>query len=150
MNRISIEAATQLNKILSFLSEDVKQNIPQNIWQQINDKTDNNLYTKVNEIKDIKTENILPETRKYLSFVFVNYLASEEEKEEYNKIIKNNEDQYQKILNKKYSVDNLFKKKGILTEVELGYEEEKNILPIERKERFFEFILNKVKGLFRK
>ena len=30
MNKISIESATQLNKILSFLPKDIKKNIPQN------------------------------------------------------------------------------------------------------------------------
>ena len=147
---MSIDSATQLNRILSFLPEDIKAKIPKDIWKEINEKTDNNLYTKINEVRDIKEENILPETRKYLSFIFINYLATEEEREEYNKIIKNNEEQYQKFLRKKYSVDNIFKKKENLINVEKEYIKKRNNLPIERKENFFEFIFNKIKSLFKK
>lgn len=147
MNNISIQSATQLNKILSFLPENRKVKIPQNIWKIINDKTNNNIDIKINEISDIKEENILPETRKYLSFIFLNYLATKEEKEEYIKIIKNNEEQYQDFLSKKYDIDKIFEKRKLVNENKENKEEINN-LPIERKERFFEFIFNKLKKLF--
>lgn len=140
MNEISIDVATQLNKILSFLPDDVKKNIPQDIWKKINDKTDNNLYTKIKEVRDIKEENILPETRKYLSFIFINYLATEEERKEYTKIVKNNEEQYQKILNKKYSVDNIFKK-------DLKQEKQEQVDIIIYKEPLWKRMINKIKSL---
>ncbi len=147
MNKISIESATQLNKILCFLPEDMKKKIPKDIWKQINDKTDNNICTKINEIKDIKEENISTETRKYLSFIFINYLATEAEKEEYTKIIKNNEEQYQKTLRQKYNIDNIFNKKETLVETEQELKEQQNNLPIEHKENLFKIILNKIKSL---
>lgn len=150
MNKMSTDSATQLNRILSFLSEDTKKKIPKDIWKEINNKTDSNFNTKINGVKDIKEENILPETRKYLSFIFLNYLATEEEKEEYTIIIKNNEEQYQKSLNQKYSVDNIFNKKEKSIKVEQEYIKERRNLPVERKERFFEFIFNKIRSLFGK
>ena len=118
MNNISIESATQLNKILSFLPENRKKKIPENIWIKIKDKTDYSYDTKINAVQDIKEENVFPETRKYMSFIFLNYLATEEEKEEYIKIIKNNEVKYQEFLNKKYSMDNLFKQTKTLVDLE--------------------------------
>ena len=105
MNKISIEAASQLNKILSFLSEIEKKKIPEDIWNKIKDKTDNHIDTKISKVSDITEENILPETRKYLSFLFLNYLATEEEKEEYSKILENNEERYLNFLSKKYSIE---------------------------------------------
>ena len=135
MNNISIESATQLNKILFFLPENKKTKIPKNIWKIINDQTDNNISTRINEVSDIKQVNISSETRKYLSFIFLNYLATEEEKKEYIKIIKNNEEQYQKFLNKKYRTDDIFNKKktfqGTMQENKEG-----NKLPIKRKKGF--------------
>ena len=149
MNNISIESATQLNKILFFLPENKKTKITKNIWKIINDKTDNNISTRINEVSDIKQVNISSETRKYLSFIFLNYLATEEEKKEYIKIIKNNEEQYQKFLNKKYRTDDIFNKKktfqGTMQENKEG-----NKLPIKRKKGFFEIIINKIKKLFQK
>lgn len=151
MNKMSIKSATELNKILSFLPEDTKQKIPEDILKKINDKVDNNIYININEINDIKIENILPETRKYLSFIFLNYLATEEEKKEYNQIIKNNEEQYQKLLSKKYSIDNIFNREKTLVHVEQEENiNESNNLLAEYKESFFKFILNKIKRLFSK
>lgn len=150
MNKISVDSATQLNRILSFLPEDRKQKIPPNIWKEIKQKTDDSLNTKINEITDIKEENILQETRKYLSFIFLNYLATKEEQEEYVKIIKNNEAQYQKFLKKKYSINTIFKEKKSSSKIETeGIEEKRNNLPIEYKERFFKNILNKIKSLIK-
>ena len=150
MNKISIYSATQLNRILSLLIEDKKEKIPKDIWKEINNKTDSRLNMKINGVKDIKEENILPETRKYLSFIFLNYLATEEEKKEYTKIIKNNEEQYQKALDHKYSIKNIFDKKEISKKIDKEYVEERKKLPVKYKERFFEFIFNKIKSLFGK
>lgn len=149
MNKISKESATQLNKILSFLPEDKMRKIPEDIWKQIIDKTDNSVNTKIDDIEDITNENILLETRKYLSFIFLNYLATDEEREEYTKIVKSNEEQYQKFLNKKYNVDNIFRNKESIVTINQEHIEENN-LPIECKEKFFEFILNKIKSLLKK
>ena len=141
MNEISIQSATQLNKILSFLSEDVKKKIPEIIWKKIYEKIDTHIDTKINEVSDIKEENILPETRKYLSYIFLNYLATKEEKEEYIEILKNNEEQYQGCLKKKYNTENMFRKKENLIE-------EENYLPIiHKKNNIFRLIFDKIKKL---
>lgn len=85
-----------------------------------------------------------------MSFIFLNYLATKEEQEEYVKIIKNNEAQYQKFLKKKYSIDTIFKEKKISSKIETeGIEEKRNNLPIEYKEGFFKNILNKIKSLIK-
>lgn len=141
MNEISIQSATQLNKILSFLSEDVKKKIPEIIWKKIYEKINTHIDTKINEVSDIKEENILPETRKYLSYIFLNYLATKEEKEEYIEILKNNEEQYQGFLKKKYNTENMFRKKENLIE-------EENYLPIiHKKNNIFRLIFDKIKKL---
>ena len=144
MNNISIESATQLNKILSFLPENRKKKIPENIWIKIKDKTDYSYDTKINAVQDIKEENVFPETRKYMSFIFLNYLATEEEKEEYIKIIKNNEVKYQEFLNKKYSMDNLFKQTKTLVDLE----EKKTELPVKMEKNFFNSVIYKIRSLF--
>ena len=151
MNEISVETATQLSKILAYLPDNMKKKIPNEILKKISNKTDSTIDTKINDVIDVREENILPETRKYLSFIFINYLATEEEKEEYTKIIKNNEERYQQFLSKKYDVEKIFnkRKEHSINETQ-EYSAERNRLPIERKENFFQFILNKIKGLLKK
>lgn len=146
MNKISIETATQLNQILSFLPESIKIKIPIDILKRINDKTDSEIYTKINNVSDIKIENMLPETRKYLSFIFLKYLATEEERNEYLKILKNNEKQYQNMLSKKYDIDNIFDKNIHQSNIK----QENSNLPVERKEKLFQIILNKLRKFFQK
>lgn len=151
MNEISVETATQLSKILAYLPDNMKKKIPNEILKKISNKTDSTINTRINDVIDVREENILPETRKYLSFIFINYLATEEEKEEYTKIIKNNEERYQQFLSKKYDVEKIFnkRKEHSINETQ-ECSDEKNRLPIERKENFFQFILNKIKGLLKK
>lgn len=146
MNKISVETATQLNQILSFLPEVIRLKIPTGIWKRINDKTDNNIHTKINNVSDIKIENMLPETRKYLSFIFLKYLAKEEERSEYLKILKNNEKQYQNMLSKKYDIDNIFDKNIHQSNIK----QENSNLPVKRKEKLVQIILKKLRKFFRK
>lgn len=149
MNKISVESVSQLNKILSYLSENEREKIPENVWKIINNKTDKNIDTKINEVSDINEKNILPETRKYLSFIFLKYLATEEEKVEYNTILKSNEEQYQIFLNQKYSIDNIFDKRENLANVKHENIEEKSNLPVIQKQKFWKIIFNKIKRLFK-
>lgn len=76
----------------------------------------------------------------------MNYLATEEERKEYSEILKNNEEQYQNFLSKKYSIENVFNKRKNSINISQEYSQ----LPIEYKETFFKSILNKIKKLFRK
>lgn len=149
MNKITIESATQLNKILYFLPEDRKRKIPKDIWEILKHKNSDKLETGINKIEDIKEEKILLETRKYLSYIFLNYLATEEEKEEYIKIIKDNEEYHQQCLGQKYNVDSIFKKKEFSVKTKKEYIE-KTELPIVYKENVFKIMINKIKNLFKK
>ena len=143
MNNISSLSASQIYQIINFLPEEQKNKIPNNILEFIKSKSIN-VFPNINKIEDINEKNISNETRQYLSLIFLNYLASEEEKEEYIKILKNNEEQYQIYLSKKYNMDNIFNKK------KTNFKNSNNILPVIKKENFFEHIINLLKNLFSK
>ena len=143
MNNISSLSASQIYQIINFLPEEQKNKIPNNILEFIKAKSIN-VFPNINKIEDINEKNISNETRQYLSLIFLNYLASEEEKEEYIKILKNNEEQYQIYLSKKYNMDNIFNKK------KSNFKNSNNILPVIKKENFFEHIINLLKNLFSK
>lgn len=149
MNKMSSISANQLNKILSYLDEEQKKNIPLNVWEQINLKVDNSYETKIDSVDDINEKNILPETRKYLAFIFLNYLATKEEKEEYQKIIKHNEEEYQEYLREKYDVEKIFNSRKVNINIDNEIQEESTALVV-KKENLFIIILNKIKRLFKK
>lgn len=143
MNNMSILTASQLDKIINFLPYEQKVKIPENILEFIKNKS-SNIDTNINKIEDINEKNVSSETRKYLSLIFLNYLASKSEKEEYIKILKRNEEHHQIYLSKKYNIDNIFNKR------KLNNIKPINNLPIPKKEGLFEHIINFIKKLFSK
>ncbi len=150
MNKMSIYAASQLNKIISFLSPDILNKIPTSIINQIEEKTDYSIDTKINSVTDINVKKVLPETRKYLSYIFFNYLATKEEKEEYIELLISNEKRYQDFLNKKYSIENLFKNTDYLSNKNNKEElKENEKLLDKRKLGFLESVFDKIKRLFK-
>ena len=68
-------------------------------------------------------------------------------KDDLYKTYLSNNDKYQKEIEKKYSVDNLFKNKNNITQV---YNEGENVAMVEYKESVFKRIINKIKNIFHK
>ena len=68
-------------------------------------------------------------------------------KDDLNKIYLSNNDKYKREIEKKYSVDNLFKNKNNITQV---YNEIENVAMVEYKESIFRRIINKIKNIFYK
>lgn len=142
MNNIRVQAATELIKIITFLPEEYQNRIPKEEIQYLNSLKDEKYITKINKIEDITAENMLDETRKYLAYIFINYLSTGEEREEYESILKENETKYQKKLEEKYDIQKIFeKRKNDNTEKALIIVKEKTL---------FEIILEKIKSLFKK
>ena len=68
-------------------------------------------------------------------------------KDDLYKTYLSNNDKYQREIEKKYSVDNLFKNKNNITQV---YNEVENVAMVEYKESVFKRIINKIKNIFHK
>lgn len=145
MNNMTKSAACQLYEIINQLPNEEKSKIPENVIVIIDEKKDGYILTN-NEfvIDDI---NLTEETKKYLAYIFLNYLASENEKDEYEKIISENERRYQKKLSEKYSTQNLFSKKEV---EKLEVLEITTDLTTSEKLNWWEKILEKIKDLFKR
>lgn len=145
MNNMTKSAACQLYEIINQLPNEEKSKIPENVIVIIDEKKDDYILTN-NEfvIDDI---NLTEETKKYLAYIFLNYLASENEKDEYEKIISENERRYQKKLSEKYSTQNLFSKKEV---EKLEVLEITTDLTTSEKLNWWEKILEKIKDLFKR
>ncbi len=68
-------------------------------------------------------------------------------KDDLYKTYLSNNDKYQREIEKKYSVDNLFKNKNNITQV---YNKVENVAMVEYKESVFRRIINKIKNIFYK
>lgn len=145
MSSISPKSAKELYQILSFLSENDFKKIPGEEIEYIERIKDNNYITNINSMEDINSNNIMEETQKYLAYIFLNYLATEEEKIEYREILKENEKRYQKELEEKYDITKIFEKRN--KKINNTREQEKSLTVIKNKS-LLEIILEKLRKIF--
>lgn len=152
MSRITPKAAKELYRILLCLKDEYIKKIPSSELEYINKRKDDNYITKINGPKDINSDNMMEETKQYLAYIFLNYLSSEEEREEYEIILRNNEIRYQKELEEIYDVSKMFnqydnnKEKD---EVNNKIDFEKKEITVMKNKNIFETFLDKIKKMFK-
>lgn len=96
--------------------------------------------------KKLYEMNLKEKTKAILATIYLNYWCNDVQKEEYKKILKENEVKYQKELREKYSTDNIFKKNNIESKEESVIQD--NVAIMEYKESVFKKIINKIKKIF--
>lgn len=134
------EAITETLYILNHMKKIYRDKIPEklmNFFEENKSKTyeiEFEYYKKLNEI------NLKEKTKDILAVIYMNYWITESEKNEYQKILINNEEKKQEKLRQKYNPDNLFKKQQNIVEnkVEL----------VEYKQSIFKRFVNRIKSIF--
>lgn len=81
---IEAKAYTQVSYIISLMSENLKRKIPQDLIDLIEEKKDKNYEIEYTSIKKMK---LLNDTKKLLSVIYTDYIATDEER----RIIQNKE-----------------------------------------------------------
>lgn len=159
MNKISSRAATQLYEIILLLPNDSKSKIPLSIMSLLENRKIDTEEVNIKSAEHINDAALLDETKKYLSYIFLHYLANDEEKKEFNHILDENEARHQTFLRNKYNIADIFgveeKNKYKIEieniEVEEISEENENNQLVEIKEKsWFSKILDKIKKIIRK
>ena len=84
MNKISSKAATQLYEIILLLPSEYKSKIPMTIMSLLQNRKIAIEEINIKSAEHINDTALLDETKKYLSYIFLNYLADEDEKKESN------------------------------------------------------------------
>lgn len=108
MNKISSRAATQLYEIILLLPNDSKSKIPLSIMSVLENRKIDTKEINIKSAEHINDVALLDETKKYLSYIFLNYLANDDEKKEFNHILDENEARHQVFLRNKYDIANIF------------------------------------------
>ncbi len=149
MNKISSKAATQLYEIILLLPSEYKSKIPMTIMSLLQNRKIAIEEINIKSAEHINDTALLDETKKYLSYIFLNYLADEDEKKEFNHILDENEARHQALLKNKYDTTNMFRVEDIrIDEEELKEKDNENNQLIEIKgKNWFSKILEKIKKL---
>lgn len=147
---VSVRNANAMAEVIYYLNgikqEDIDK-IPKKFIQYLNENASKEYKCNFDYNKPLKELNLLDETRGIIGMICYNYwCVTEKQKEQYLKRLSQNEQQYQKILNEKYNLDNIFENKKLdfienttkLTEI------------TEYKESIFKKLINKIKSIFSK
>lgn len=145
MDRMTKNTACQLYEIIDRLSMEDREKLPDNILRLIEVKIDGyRLDDKIISIDDIE---LTDEAKKYLGYIFLNYLANEDEKTEYQKIIFENEERYQADLRKKYDTKIMFQQNKIKIHKDI---EKPTELAIVETKKWWNKIIDKFKRMIKK
>lgn len=135
------KALTEVYELLRLDEESVKK-IPLNIWRIIEDNR--NIEYKI-DIENMNSNTMMTETKDIIIWLYMDYLASEEEKNVLENMAKMQYEQKQKEKQEQYKIDifNSDKKDSIEEIQEIN-------LPVEYKESIIKKILKFIKKIFKK
>lgn len=138
------KALAELKVILENSEDEIIKKIPRKFLMFVEENCDKNYFCNINPEISINNQNILDETKYLIALVYRSYLCDENEKQEYDKILQKNEENYQKKLHEKYNID-IFENNRQKIDVK-----ENVNLPVEiKKEKFFKKIISKVMRVFK-
>lgn len=139
-------ALFEVYEILKYLNTESKEKIPRRIVDYINENKSTNYNFEIDKNKPIYEQELLPETEAFITLIYRDYICSESEKKEINRIIKENDLKYEEELNKEYNIDNIFKD---APEIETSTVNNNSNLPIEiNKDNIWKRILKRIKSIF--
>ena len=131
----------QVYVILNEFPKEQLEKIPKNVYEYILKNKDNNYNFEIDHDFELNSNSVLPGTIKIMEILFLEYIATEEEKNEIIDRMNKNEKEYQEKIRLEYNVDFLNKRN------KSEFLKESNNLPIEvKKENIFIRIIKKLFG----
>lgn len=138
------KAFSEVDTILEYSNEEIRNKIPNDFILLIKNNKDINHKLVLDEKKPLNEQKLLIETRQILALIYRDYLCSEDERKE---LIRVNNQKLEEI-NKKYDIQNIFEQRKNKTSIDNENEE---ILPeIINKEKWYKKIFNFIKKLFKR
>ena len=105
-------AYAEVISIIDLLDDELKNKIPNKLRDFFENNKNQNYQVNIDSSISLEQQNLLPETVDILAMLKLNYwCVNEEEKKELMNLLNENEKNYQKELEEKYNIDNLFKNK---------------------------------------
>lgn len=140
------KAFSQVLYILENMDKSLVNKIPKKVIEVLKENTIEEADNKLEYTGDIKELNLDSKACAVLAIIYLNCLCSQEEKEEYMKVLQENDKLYQDIENNKLGFDDVFSNKS--------ENEDNNVVQstdmIEQKEEnIFVKVINKIKKFFK-
>ena len=142
MSDINERTATELFQIIDIMPQDYKSKIPTDFMKLINNKKKSE--TKKINLDNINVNNLSEDTKSYLAYIYLNYLLNDQEKENYKRILKENQKRYEQ----KVDISNILEKRNI--EIENKYKNNDTALTVVKEKNFIEKIFDKIRNLLKR
>lgn len=139
----------EVDVILNHLSQENYQKIPKEIIQVIKKNMDKDYIWEYDKSKELEDQDVSRDTIAFLSYINMEYLLDEKQKEYMEKLYESNERKLEEEKAKQYSVDDIFKRKSIEKEQIQNIEEKQENALVVYKENFFKKIFTKIKNFFK-
>lgn len=137
----------EVDEILNYLPKEDLEKIPEDIRQLIKNNKDKDYIWKYDETKSLKEQNVSRDTIAFLSYLNMEYLLNDKQKEFMEKLHEINEKKLEEEKSKKYNSNNLFKQDEKIVDEPI---ENKTESLVEQKENFFSKIIKAIKSFFKK
>lgn len=139
------KAFSEVDTILEYSNEEIRNKIPNDFILLIKNNKDINQKLVLDEKKPLNEQKILIETREILALIYRDYLCSEAERKE---LIKINNQKLEEI-NEEYDIQNIFDKRK--NKVSAEDDINKETLPVViNKEKWYKKIFNFIKKLIKR
>ena len=108
------DVANEILCVLEHFDDEFVSRIPNGVLNKLRKMAkDSSKKVIIDKSKKLNEQNLYPETKDFISILYYQYVANEEEKSQIIKVWSENEKIYQKELKEKYNEANLFEKKSM-------------------------------------
>lgn len=141
------QAYSEVDEFLELLSDEQINKIPRKLREFFKEEKDQNYKKGIHPEYPIKNQDLKEETLGIIALLNLQYWCeNENEKQRLKQVYAKNEEKYQKVLQEKYNVDNLFKKHSSSPKEEYTITNEVSM--VEYKESILKKFVNKIKNIF--
>lgn len=144
MNNNYAKACNEVGEILKYIPQEYLNKIPLYVIEKLEENKEQNYNFHYNVNKEYEEQELLEETKAILANLYIDYWATEEEKEEIKKIHNNDRAKIEFLKRQKYNPDDMFKNKKLQNQQRV---EVTQLIELP-KENFIKKIINKIKSFF--
>lgn len=140
----------EVDEILNHLSEEDLMKIPEEVRIAIKENKDKEYSWEYDETKTLENQNVSRDTIAFLSYLNMEYLLNEEQKEFMRQLHELNEQKLEEAKGNKCSTETLFNKNSIELEEQSEDEVEQEQALVEYNDNFFAKVIKRIRNFFGK
>ncbi len=125
----------EADTILRYVSNDFLQKIPENLKKYIQENKNIEYVFEYDKSKSLVEQNTLEETKDFMTAIYLQYICDEEKREKLTKICKTNDLKYANLSSSVNEEEN---------------ENEKKLIVVKTKEKWYQKIITLIKRIFKK